>query len=239
MTSARRRKSGFTLIELVVASAIFASVLMMAFTAVAAVNRLQRQVRSQRLFYSTAQNVWQTISQLGRYAQRPTGTLACGYNDTNLVVPTTSLTEAVTVQDSGRRLWLVAPNLSATGSYRVFLFALTNQDANNRYYLQSARFVATTSSCTVDSTAVNLLEAADLRLRALPTDPAPFTLTTGGAAVVGGVPDANALAAADALGQPWRLKINLTFVRGDDVGEPLPVFGGISSRTTQTVIPES
>lgn len=230
------KRRGFTLIELLIASAIFATVLMMAFAAVAAVNRLQRQVRSQRLFYSAAQDSWLTISQLSRYAQRPTSALSCSYSDANLTVPTTALTEAVTVADSGRRLWLVAPNLAASGSYRVFLFALTNQDAANTYDLQSARFVATPGSCTVDSTAVSLIAAAETRVRWLATDPAPFVLSTGGAAVVTGVPDSNALAAA--FGQPWRLKINLNFVRSDGIGEALPVFGSVSSRTTQSVIPQ-
>lgn len=231
------RQRGFTLIELVIASAIFATVLMMAFTAVAAINRLQRQVRSQRLFYGTAQSTWQTISQLGRYAQKPASALAgCSVGTAGFTLPSTSLTEAVTVQDNGRRLWLVTPNMATGNSYRVFVFAATNVDAESRYLLNTARFTASASSCTLDLSPVELLGSSDLRLRVLPTDPAPFALTTAGAAVVTGVPQPNALASATAWGLPWRLKINLSFVRSSGDSAVVPVFGQISSRTPQGVI---
>lgn len=231
-------KRGFTLIEIVISAAIFASVLMMAFTAVAAINRLQRTVRSQRIFYGTTQSVWQTITQLGRYAQKPVATLNCSYTDADLTLPATSLSEAVTVQDNGRRVWLVVPNMAAGNSYRVFAFAAVNADAESRYHLMSVRFTATPGACTADSGSVDLLAAADLRLRVLPLptpDPAPFELLTSGAAVVGGVPQPGALLNDSAWGLPWRLKINLTVVRTSGT-ESIPVSGQVVSRTPQGVI---
>jgi hypothetical protein len=80
------------------------------------------------------------------------------------------------------------------------------------------------------------MASADLRLRILNTDPAPFTLTTAGAPIVTGAPLANALSGNDGFALPWRLAIRLTVVRSDSSTDALPIFGQVVSRTPQGVI---
>ncbi len=229
-------KRGYTLIELIVSAAIFASVLLMAFTAVTAINRLQRQVRSQRLFFGTTQTVWQTVTQLARYAQKPAITLRCSYSDTAVSWPLTSLTEAVTVQNGGRRVFIVAPNMSDPASYRVFVFSL-ERPAGDRFGLYALRLTANGTSCTADEPAVDLLASANLKIRLNATDAAPFALTNAPGASVTGVPQADALLADDTFGRPWMLTIKLNFSRDDAASdEILPVAGQVVSRTPQSVI---
>lgn len=229
-------KRGYTLIELIVSAAIFASVLLMAFTAVTAINRLQRQVRSQRLFFGTTQSVWQTVTQLTRYAQKPASTLRCSYSDAAVSWPATNLTEAITIQNSGRRVFIVAPNMSDSASYRVFVFSL-ERPTGDLFGFYALRLTANGTSCTADEPAVDLLASANLKLRLNATDSAPFVLTNAPGSSVSGVPQADALLADDAFGRPWMLTIKFNFSRDDaSTDEILPVAGQVVSRTPQSVI---
>lgn len=243
------RQRGFTLVELVVSGGIFASVLLMAFTTLAAVNRMQRQVRVQRATFGAAQTTYQTLSQFARYAQLPSPgdtAASCSLNDPATVgaisspVFTSTSAAPVVVQSPPARVvvWMVVRDLAVTSRHKVMAFVLAQPDAAGRYDLFSVRFTASSSGCVADAGgAASLIASSNMRVRYAPPDPFPFQVNTASAVIVNGVPDSGALSSvASGYGVPWRLQLRLNLVPADGSNLIIPVYGQVVSRLPQQVI---